>query len=485
MKRLLAFVVVASAALVLATVAGRGVLAADQKGEPPAMFGLTPARNMVSNETGLPSSWDVATGKNVKWRQKLGSQTYSGPVVHGGQVYVGTNNEGGRRPGADGDKGVVMAFNAADGKFLWQSTNDKLPAGRVNDWPLQGICSTPYVDDDRVYFTSNRGEIVAVDPKGFRDGKNDGVKDEKLTTEIDADVLWHFDMIGELDVFPHNLAASSPVIIGDILYATTGNGVDEGHINIPSPEAPSFIALDKNTGKLIWQSNLPGEHIFHGTWSNAAYGTAGGRDQIVFPGGDGWVYSFEPKTGKMIWKFNANPKGAHYELGGGGTANEIIASPVFFEGMVYVGVGQDPEHGEAPGHFYAIDASKTGDITESGKVWHWGDTNFNRTLSTAAIKDGLLYISDLSGFLYCLDAKTGKHHWTHDTFAAIWGSPMVADGKIYLGDEDGDVVVLATGTTKKVIGEYNMGGAVYTTPVAKDGVLYIAARSELFAIAAK
>ena len=94
-------------------------------------------------------------------------------------------------------------------------------------------------------------------------------------------------------------------------------------------------------------------------------------------------------------------------------------------------------------------------------------------------------MSDLSGFLYCLDVKTGKHHWTHDTFAAVWGSPFVADGKVYLGDEDGDVVVLATGTTKKVLGEINMGGAVYTTPVAKDGVLYIATRAELFAIAAK
>jgi outer membrane protein assembly factor BamB len=440
---------------------------------------------MVSDETGLPATWDVESGKNIKWRQKLGSQSYAGPVVHGGRVYVGTNNEGVRRPGIEGDKGVVMAFQAADGKFLWQATHDKLPAGRVNDWPLQGICSTPYVEDGKVYYVSNRGEIVAADVEGFHDQENDGVKDEKLNTELDADVIWRYDMIGELDVFPHNLAAGSPLVIGDILYAETGNGVDEGHINIPSPLAPSFVAVDKNTGKLVWENSIPGEKIFHGTWSNAAYGTAGGREQVIFPGGDGWVYSFEPKTGKLIWKFDANPKGAQYELGGAGTANEIIATPVFFDGKVYVGVGQDPEHGEAPGHFYAIDASKTGDITESGKIWHFGDDNFNRTISTAAIHDGLLYVSDLSGFLYCLDVKTGKHHWTHDTFAAVWGSPFVADGKVYLGDEDGDVVVLATGTTKKVLGESNMGGAVYTTPVAKDGVLYIATRAELFAIAGK
>ena len=193
MKRLLAYVVTA-VAVALAAVAGVATFAAD-RGEPPAMFGGTPSRNMVSSETGLPTTWDVASGKNIKWHQKLGSQTYAGPVIHGGQVYVGTNNEGGRRPGIEGDKGVVMAFRASDGEFLWQATHDKLPAGRVNDWPLQGICSTPYVDDDRVYYVSNRGEVVAADPDGFRDGKNDGVQDEALKTEIDADILWRYDMI--------------------------------------------------------------------------------------------------------------------------------------------------------------------------------------------------------------------------------------------------------------------------------------------------
>ena len=151
-----------------------------------------------------------------------------------------------------------MAFRASDGEFLWQATHDKLPAGRVNDWPLQGICSTPYVEGDRVYYVSNRGEVVAADPDGFRDGKNDGVQDETLKTEIDADILWRYDMIKELDVFPHNLAAGSPLVVGDIVFVVTGNGVDEGHINIPSPLAPSFIAVNKNTGKLVWENALPG-----------------------------------------------------------------------------------------------------------------------------------------------------------------------------------------------------------------------------------
>ena len=104
-------------------------------------------------------------------------------------------------------------------------------------------------------------------------------------------------------------------------------------------------------------------------------------------------------------------------------------------------------------------------------------------MSTVAIDNDLLYIADLSGFVYCLDANTGEHHWTYDTFAAIWGSTFVADGKVYIGDEDGDLAILRAGKEKELIFETNMGSAVYTTPVAKDGVLYIASRNTLFAIA--
>jgi outer membrane protein assembly factor BamB len=154
---------------------------------------------------------------------------------------------------------------------------------------------------------------------------------------------------------------------------------------------------------------------------------------------------------------------------------------------VYIAVGQDPEHGEGAGHLWAIDATGEGDITETGAVWHFGGKDFNRTVSTVAIHDGLLYAADLSGFVYCLDAKTGAHHWTYDTFAAIWGSPFVADGRVYIGDEDGDVAVLKAkaGDKPELLYEVNMGSAVYTTPVAKDGVLYIVSRNTLFAIAKK
>ena len=141
--------------------------------------------------------------------------------------------------------------------------------------------------------------------------------------------------------------------------------------------------------------------------------------------------------------------------------------------------------GEGIGHFYCIDATKRGDITSTGKVWHLGGEDFHRSMSTCAVKDGLCYAADLSGFLYCIDAKTGKTLWTHDTFAAIWGSPYVVDGKVLLGTESGEVFVLQHGRELKLLGTMDMNNSVYTTPVAANGVLYINNRNTLFAIGGK
>jgi len=442
------------------------------------MWGGTPQRNMVCAMKNLPIAWDIKTKKNIKWKADLGSQSYGNPVVAGGKIFVGTNNENPKNPAITGDKGILMAFRATDGKLLWQHVNDKLAAGRVNDWPYQGVCSSPLVEGDRLYYVSNRCELVCLDTEGFLDGENDGpFTNEERKSQLDGDVVWKLDMMEELGVFPHNMSNSSPVLYGDLLFIITSNGHDESHVNIPSPRAPSFIAVNKKTGKVAWEDNSPGDKILHGQWASPALGMVDGVLQAFYPGGDGLLYGFDALTGKLIWKFDLNPKNAVWPK----TRNDAIGSPVFYDNKVYLATGQDPEHGEGVGHMYAIDPTKRGDATESGRVWHY--EKIRRTISTAAILDGLLYIPDFSGFFHCLDAKTGKPYWVHDMLAAVWGSPLVADGKIYQGDEDGDVVIFQAGKIKKVIGEMNMGSSVYATPVAANGVLYIMNRSELYAIA--
>ncbi len=475
-------------------------------------FGGTLQRNMVNQtEKNMPTEWSVEEGKykNIKWSAKLGSRSYGGPSIAGGKVFIGTNRAASREPAAPGDKGVVRCYRQSDGKFLWQAIHDKLPAGLVNDWPDQGVCSTPFIDGDRIYYVSNRCEVICATTEGLAAGRNVGVTDEKYNGPTDADIVWRLDMMKELNVFPHNLATSSPLVVGDLLFVITSNGVDEGHINIPSPNAPSFIAVEKKTGKVKWQNNAPGEKIIHGQWSNPTYGVINGQPQIMFPGGDGWMRAFEPETGKLIWEFDCNPKSAVYKLRGKGTRNEIISTPVVYDNKVYIGVGQDPEHAYGVGHFWCIDPAKKGDITTkndnfdpkadvnkgSGLVWHFGgatdpktaeetgrDYIFGRTISTAAVHEGLVYISDLDGFLYCLDAKTGNKYWDHNFKADIWGSPYWVDEKIYIGTDDGEMHILKHGKEKELLETIDMKAKVRGTPVAVDGVLYVMTESHLYAI---
>jgi outer membrane protein assembly factor BamB len=464
-------------ALGAAAATSRVVRGSDPGGGDWPMWGGTPDRNMVSSMKGLPTSWDVNSKKNVKWVAALGSQAYGNPVVARGLVFVGTNNEVLRDPKQPGDRGVLMAFRESDGQFMWQQTHEKLAAGRVNDWPYQGVCSSPLVEGDRLYYVSNRGEVYALDVQGFRDGENDGpVTDEKLTGPENADVLWRFDMMEEVGSFPHNMSNASPVSFGDLIYLSTSNGQDESHVHIPSPRAPSIIALNKNTGKLVWEDNSVGERILHGQWSSPTVANIGGVDQVMMGQGDGWIRGYEALTGKKLWEFDTNPKDSVWPK----TRNELISTPVVYEGLVYIANGQDPEHGEGVGHLYAIDPTKRGDITQTGRVWHY--EKIRRSISTPAIVDGILYMPDFSGFLHAVDAKTGKEYWVHDMLAAIWGSALVADGRIYLGDEDGDVVVMQAGKEKKLISETNMGSSVYSTPVPANGTLFIANRNQLYAL---
>jgi len=475
MKRLLAFALLC---LLLAATWPSRVGASDPATGDWPMWGGTPDRNMASNMKGLPAEWDVKTKKNVKWVAELGSQSYGNPVVADGMVFVGTNNDTLRDPKQPGDRGVLMAFKESTGEFLWEHTHEKLETGQANDWPYQGVASSPLVEDGRVYYVSNRGVVWCVDADGFRDGTNDGpVTDEKLTGPENADVIWSFDMIKEVGSYPHNMSNSSPLIWGGLVVVATSNGHDESHEHVPSPKAPAIIALDKKTGKLAWQDNSVEDRILHGQWSTPSAGRIGGVDQVVSAQGDGWVRGYEAATGKKLWEFDMNPKDAVWPK----TRNEVIATPVIFEDRVYIANGQDPEGGEGPGHLYCIDATKRGDITQSGMVWK--DDKIRRSLSTASVADGLLYVADLSGFLHCFDAKTGQAYWTYDVFAAVWGSTLVADGKVYLGDEDGDVVVLAAGKEKKLLAEMNMGSSVYGTPVPAHGTLFLINRNQLFALA--
>lgn len=363
-----------------------------------------------------------------------------------------------------------------------------------------------------------------------------GVHDKR-----DADAIWVYDMMGpEMGISQHNMCSCSVTSFGDLLFVNTSNGLDESHLNLPAPDAPSFICMDKNSGKVLWTDGSPGKNILHGQWSSPSVGIFDGVPQALFAGGDGILYSFRADAGEngspeLLWKFDCNPKTSEWILGGQGTRNNIIATPVAYDGLVYIAVGQDPEHGEGDGHLWCIDPTKRGDISptlamkiedgkrvpiphrriqaveeengevevdnpNSGVVWHYsmldsnGDSEFDfeekmhRSIGTCAIKDNVLYVADFSGLVHCLDAKGTKDgkpilHFTYDMLAQSWGSPLIADGHVYIGDEDGEVAIFRFGSgNNQPIDEIYMGSSVYSTPVAANETIYISTKDKLFAI---
>src|SRR2546430_1250659 len=287
------------------------------------LFGGTPQRNMVNPlDKGIPTEWNVEDGKfkNVKWVAKLGNKAYGGPVIAGGHVYVGTNNADPRdRAVKDKKKAVLMCFNEADGAFLWQATHD-IPADDIfDDVRTLGLLSTPAVNADRVYYVTPGGEVIAADAKP---GK----------------AAWSYDMRKELKVQPFHCCNCSPLVVGNRVFIVTGNGVDADG-KVANPKAPSFIALDKDKGTLLWQSDLPGDRIIEGQWSNPAYAEVDGKGQVIFPGGDCWLYALEPDSGKLIWKFNCDPQRPKGADGDRLITNYMIATPVVHDNKVYIGLG--------------------------------------------------------------------------------------------------------------------------------------------------
>ncbi|MBI3409000.1 MAG: PQQ-binding-like beta-propeller repeat protein [Planctomycetes bacterium] len=333
----------------------------------------------------------------------------------------------------------------------------------------------------------------------------------------DADngkIQWRYDMIKELQVHPYRewciyrvAPLSSPLVIGNLVFAVTGNGVDDED-KLVSPKAPSFIALDKRTGKLAWQSNFPGENIIQGQWSSPTFADQSGTAQVIFAGGDCVIYSFAPETGKLLWKCDCLP--TRTKRGGNVIENYIVGTPVVLGDKLYVGLGLAPAHPLPTrwSYFLCLDITKKGDVSlksydakaalnsGSALVWAFGGpieprpekgrrALFGRTLSTAAVHDGLIYITEEGGYLHCFDAATGRRFWEYDLVASVVGSPYWVDGRVFVGTEDGSLMIFAHGRTAKLLATIDIDEEIYTTPVAVNGTLYVATRSKLFAIGSR
>jgi outer membrane protein assembly factor BamB len=414
---------------------------------------------------------------------------------------------------------VLKCFREADGKMLWQLDSRALPK-RVNDFGWRGLGCSPMIVGDRLWLASNRCEVICLDIAPLKQrGEEPRVK-------------WHFDM-KELGVFPRALmmgpsrTCSISTPYKGRIYVVTGNGVAENWVDVPSPKAPGLICLDADTGELLWSDNSPGGNILVGQMSSPLVVEIDGRGQVIVSLGDGWLRSFDAITGKLIWKFDMNFKESVWKSGGRCDRNYVLATPVFYDGHVYLASGHQPEHGEGPGRLCCIDPTRTGDVSsqlvinEKGKsvpprrtfaadkdagervvdnpnsalVWEFAkrgekfEDSMYRSISNVAIKNDLVIATDFSGLVHCLNAKTGKRYWYYDTFAAIWASPLIVDDKVYVGDEDGDVAIFELSANDKQadheqepITETIMDNSVLSAPIFANGVMYVATRGGLHAI---
>jgi HEAT repeat protein/outer membrane protein assembly factor BamB len=439
---------------------------------------------MTGAQTGNPPvDWDTATGRNIVWSVELGNEVYGSPVVAGDVVYIGADNTRHINPAFKEDSGVLMAFRVKDGAFLWQDVAPRVERG-LREWLLPSTTSAPYVEGDRLYYVTAECQLRCLDTHGFGDNENDGpYRGEVFKDNAAADIVWQLDMPA-LGVFPHEACNSDVLPLGDLLIVNTSNGQNEGHTRVPSPRAPSLIAVNKRSGELIWRAVGPGDRVLHGDWSSPAAANVNGHMQVLHGGGDGWLRAYDAASGNEIWRFDGNPKDVRLlPRAGVLSRGSIIASPVFAEGRVFIAMGQSPGHGNAPSLIHAISPNGRGDVTKSELLWT--SREIGRVVGTPIVKDGRLYVGDLGGTVHCLDAATGAHLWKHETNDAIWGCLLLAGDRLYVGNDAGLMTVLRAERRKELLGEIQMDAPLYTRPAVIGDALYLATARRLYLVAAK
>jgi outer membrane protein assembly factor BamB len=455
------------------------------------MLGGRWTRNMANTAAGnLPADWCVESGRrrNVRWTADLGTQSYAGPVIADGKVFVGTNNGSPRDKAVVGPKAVLMCFAAEDGKFLWQTVHDMPADGRFKSDRDCGLCSTPCVEGERHYYVTPAGVVVC--------GHNDT-----------GAVVWRCNLADRLHVVPYDVARCSPLVADGLVMVLIGNGVESRAGDAQVPAGQVVVALNQENGEVAWHRVLPGRTVNLGSWSSPAVIGVGEGRQVICTGSDAWLYTLDVKTGKLVWKCNCNPQ--RHRLDADKKSDlAFLATPVIENSRCYIGLGVRPGSESSLPYSYllCLDITGTGDVSPrtldaqdpanqgSALIWAYGGplhppprdgraVRFGSTGSTCALYHGFVHIAEHAGYVHCLDAKTGVRYWEDELHSSISSSPYYADDKVFIATEDQQVVIYKHGKERMVLGRVEMDDAIGSSPVVADGVLYVATHSRLYAIA--
>jgi outer membrane protein assembly factor BamB len=386
-----------------------------------------PMLNGTSNEKNLPLRW--TTEENVTWKLTVPSWTGSTPIIWNEHIFLNV---------ADGDDLFLWCVDRTKGVALWKK---RLGGGNTKMRKQNMSSPSPVTDGRSVFVMTGTGVLKGFDFKG---------------TE-----LWSRDVQTEYGRFGLNWGyASSPLLHEDALYVQVLHGM--------RTDDPSYVMrIDKKSGKTFWKVNRPTNAIMESpdSYTTPALLRYGSTTEIVITGGD-CVTGHDPATGKELWRVNGlNPQNApNYR---------IVASPIVFDGIIYAPTRVKP--------MLAIKSGGRGDISTSHKLWQF----MNGPDVPTPVTDGTyLYVITDNGVMYCLNAKTGEQVWGQQRVkpGTYSSSPVLADGKIYVTNEDGVTTVVKAGPQFEVLAENALAEYCLSSPAISDGQLFLRAGQTLYCI---
>ena len=386
-----------------------------------------PNLNGLSNEKNLPVKWTPE--ENIVWKVQMPGVTGSTPIIWRDRIFLNV---------AEGDNLALWCVDKAKGTVLWKQP---LGSGNVKMRKHNMSSPSPVTDGRAVYIMTGTGILKAFDFAGKE--------------------LWGRDIQKEYGEFGLNWGyASSPLLHEDSLYVQVLHGM--------KTDEPSYVMrIDKKNGKTLWKVDRPTNAIRESpdSYTTPALLRYGKTTEIVITGGD-CVTGHDPANGKELWRANGlNPDN--------NPSYRIVASPIIFNEVIYAPTRNKP--------LLALRAGGRGDVTSSHLLW----STVNGPDVPTPVTDGkYFYIINDRGIVWCLDAKTGAEVYGQQrikpgTYSA---SPVLADGKIYITNEDGLTTVLAAGPKFEVLSENPLNDYTLSSPAISDGRIYIRTSGFLYSI---
>ena len=374
----------------------------------------------ISTLPGLPESWDGPSGKNVLWKSEIELSGENSPIIWGDRVFV---------TGADEKRREVYGYDATTGALLWKQAVGTPQSARAE--PPEVLEDTGFAAPTAV--TDGR-RVIAIFASGDIAGFTNNGKP-----------LWTRSLGTPENAYGH--ATSLLMWQNRVIVVFDQAAAEDGKSKI--------MALDANTGAPVWST--PRE--VPNSWVSPILITHQGREQII-TSADPWVIAYDPATGNELWKAEC-------------MAGDVAASPVFANGLVYVGSDQ--------ACIAAINPDGSGNVTESKIAWKNEKAGLPDLSSMFC--DGPRVYTLVFGVFYAFDALTGTLLWEHDTEARFEASPSLANGHIYLPANDGTMIIgVADHDGFRETGRAALGEGMGASPAFAPGRIYLRGKKHLFCI---